>query len=167
MPNIRPYAPADLPALRQCVVEQQDYERALDGRMLSGEAYADPYLEYLFDRCEQHAGTVFMAQADDAVVGFVAIQLRVPYEDLAQVEYDYAHISNLFVFEAHRGAGVGRALLEHARRHAVDNGASYLRIISLGGNTVTRRLYESSGFETREVAYEMRLGEGRPSSLET
>ena len=90
-------------------------------------------------------------------MGFVAILLRVPFDDPAQIEYHYAHIPNLFVFEAHRGVGIGRALLTRAHQHAADSGAHYVRIITLGGNTGSQRLYESFGFEPREVAYEMKL----------
>lgn len=55
-------------------------------------------------------------------------------------------LNDLFVDPAARGRGVGHALLERCRRHAVETGAQRLVLETLAGNTGAQRLYESLGW---------------------
>src|SRR5688500_2705838 len=62
---VREYcAPDDLPAVRMCLIELQEFERALDPRVPPGATIADAYLDGLFRRCDQLAGQLFVAEAD-------------------------------------------------------------------------------------------------------
>jgi GNAT superfamily N-acetyltransferase len=56
------------------------------------------------------------------------------------------NIHDLVVLPAHRGSGVGRALLEAAERKAVDLGCCKLTLEVTEQNHAARRVYERAGF---------------------
>jgi hypothetical protein len=72
--TIREYrAVDDLPAIRACLIELQEVERALDPRLPAGTAMASAYLDRLFTRCRQFAGQLFVADVEGRVTGFVSV----------------------------------------------------------------------------------------------
>ena len=69
-------------------------------------------------------------------------------------------VNDLFVTPAARGRGVGHALLEHCRRHAVEAGAQRMALETLVGNRGAQRLYESLGWRCQNDVtkfYELEL----------
>ena len=56
-------------------------------------------------------------------------------------------LNDLFVLPEARGRGVGRALLEGARKLAAETGAAGLDLATAPENVAARRLYESTGWE--------------------
>jgi ribosomal protein S18 acetylase RimI-like enzyme len=143
---IRPYDPArDAAALRACFVELQDFERALDPGMPSGDAVADAYLARMLARCASWDGCVFVAEDGAAIVGFATVWSRVPPEEPDEPPEPYAYVSDLVVLPASRSRGVGAALLARAEAFARERGAPWLGIGVLVENRA-RRLYERLGF---------------------
>ncbi|HTM01508.1 MAG TPA: GNAT family N-acetyltransferase, partial [Candidatus Omnitrophota bacterium] len=55
-------------------------------------------------------------------------------------------LNDLYVTEAARGLGVGRALMEAAREHAVKTGAKRLTLETMDDNRKAWALYESLGY---------------------
>jgi ribosomal protein S18 acetylase RimI-like enzyme len=149
---VRAYAHRDAADLEDCFVELQEYERGLDPFLVEGRSVARRYLEYMFARCAETAGAVFVAEADGRAVGFVSVWARVKAEMIEEKEYEYAYVSDLVVLPAYRGRGLGRALLDRAEEHARAAGAKILRIGVLARNAPARGLYYSFGFEDRIVA---------------
>ena len=146
---IREYDPArDGAAVRTCFAELQDVERGLEPALPEGRAVADVYVAFMFARCAEWDGAVFVAEEDGAVVGFVCVWARVPPDDPSELR-SYAHVSDLVVLPAWRGRGIGRALLARGETYARTRGAERLRIGVLARNEGARRLYLTSGF--REV----------------
>ena len=148
---IRAYDPAtDAGALRACYVELQDDLRVFDARLPAGEAVADAYLARMLERCATWDGSVRVAIVDGDVVGFVCVWARVPPEPDEPTE-PYAFISDVFVRPAHRGRGIGRALVDAAVEYARAREAAILRLDVLLANGAARRLYERAGFAARLV----------------
>jgi GNAT superfamily N-acetyltransferase len=145
-PDIRPFRSTDIEALRRLVAEMQDYERAIDGRLLEGSEMTQGYTEAMQARCAEHAGLILVADLGGEVVGFTAVQAEVPSQDLDQPPDSYALVSDLAVAAGHRGQGLGRALLVAAEEYARKRGAQELRIAVLAGNHVADQLYQSVGF---------------------
>jgi GNAT superfamily N-acetyltransferase len=145
-PTIRPYEHDDVAACRACVVELQDAERRLDPRLRSGDSMADEYLRQMHERCRDYAGTIFLAEHADTVVGLVMILTHVPFESVDEPPGAYALVAELVVRAGFRAQGIGRALLHAAERHASDNGATELRIGVLSSNLPARQLYVDEGF---------------------
>jgi GNAT superfamily N-acetyltransferase len=67
-------------------------------------------------------------------------------------------MNDLFVSEAARGRGVGRALIEASAAVARERGASQLEWVTAPDNLTAQRLYDSTGAERSEsVEYELGL----------
>lgn len=155
---IRDYAAAsDLDDLRAGFVALQDHERSIYGRLPRGTDVVENCLHHMFERCKACNGSTFIAESDGAFCGFVTVLVRVVSEDPDDGGLEYALVSDLFVAEAFRGLGVGRALLSAAEDHARENGAEWLRVGVIADNRPARALYESSGFEPWYVEQEKRL----------
>jgi carbonic anhydrase len=82
-------------------------------------------------------GGLWLAAHDDVGVGCVALR---PLDETT------AEVKRMFVDEAWRGRGVGRALMETLVAGARERGYRTLRLGTLGDMKVAQRLYESLGF---------------------
>jgi ribosomal protein S18 acetylase RimI-like enzyme len=98
---------------------------------------------------DQHG--VFVAEVDGQVVGYITTWL--------DHESGIGNIPNLAVSSTHRGAGIGRRLIEHALDHFRASGMSYARIETLEQNRIGQKLYPACGFEevARQIHYGMPL----------
>lgn len=155
--SIREYTAGDADALRACVIGIQDAERAYDPRLRPGADIADDYCDFLLEKCAEHAGTIFLADVQGEVAGYVTVLVHVPYELLDEPPGEHAHVADLFVHAGYRGRGIGRALLARAEEHARARGASELTIGVLSANTPARELYLSFGFAPRLETLRKRL----------
>src|SRR5262245_29341173 len=103
MPSmIREYKDSDGPALRQCMVALQDFERTIDARLLPGETMADAYCDQIHRRCLEAQGRVFVAEDEGNVIGFVAVHAQEPFTELDQPPGTHALVAELVVLESHR-----------------------------------------------------------------
>jgi len=106
---------------------------------------------FLSDRLEREECVVFLALAGHEPVGFVQL-----YPSFDSVEARSVWIlHDLFVSPQRRSRGVGRALMEAARRMAEETGACGLSLATATDNRVAQRLYESLGYvrDTRFIHY--------------
>jgi len=60
------------------------------------------------------------------------------------------YLAELYVRPAHRGNGIGRALLGQALAHARDRGADYIHLGTSEDDVAARHLYEKAGFRRTE-----------------
>jgi ribosomal protein S18 acetylase RimI-like enzyme len=101
---------------------------------------------FIAERLRQGDSVIYVASSDadreSAPCGFV--QLYPSYSSLAMRRIWV--LNDLFVDPAARKRGVGRALLERARQHAVDTNAACLTLATLVDNVDAQRLYESLGY---------------------
>lgn len=155
--TIRPYRDSDKAALRRCLIELQEFERNLDDRMQPGEKIADRYVPELLTEADKPYSTLLVAELDDAVVGYVAVNAKVSNDEPDERDYEYAYISDVVVRESARDSGIGKALLAEAEKFALQHGAHWLRIGVLGLNDGAHRLYQSLGFKSREIVLEKNL----------
>jgi GNAT superfamily N-acetyltransferase len=157
VPLIREYRTEDAQLVEDCIVELQDYCKAIDPLMADGKTVAKDYLRYLLAECARTNGKIFVAETDEKVVGMVCVFGNVPCEGADEEEYAYAYISDLVVVTSERKSGVGRALLQHAEDYAKSLGATLLRIAVLADNTIAKTLYLNSGFKERTVTLQKYL----------
>jgi GNAT superfamily N-acetyltransferase len=67
-------------------------------------------------------------------------------------------LNDLYVAKAHRGEGIGRALIDAGAEVARKRGAHHLEWATAPDNKTARRLYDKTGAERSEwVEYELRL----------
>ena len=148
---------SDLPALRQCAVELQDFERALDPRLPEGEKMADAYLEEIFDRVRKFAGKFFLAEIDGRVVGLVTVLGAYRLEEPSATPAPFAYVDDLLVLAKYRGQGIGKALLDEAEAYARRCGRASIRLRVKGGNHPARAFYSQAGYGEYELELEKRL----------
>jgi [ribosomal protein S18]-alanine N-acetyltransferase len=102
---------------------------------------------------ELYPSMFFVAEEDGGVVGY-AIVAR------AEGVTDTGLVISLAVEPAHQGAGVGRALMDHALKAACDVGIGLVELTVAPENTAARHLYESLGFEQTGAILRDYFGEG-------
>jgi ribosomal protein S18 acetylase RimI-like enzyme len=133
--SIRRAAVADVPALAPLFdLYRQFYGKPAD------RALAASFLE---ERLGRDESVVFIAESDQGeALGFVQL-----YPSFSSVSaFPLWVLNDLFVAEQARGLGVGRALMEEARAHAVRTGAKRLTLETVAENTRAWKLYESLGY---------------------
>jgi GNAT superfamily N-acetyltransferase len=101
---------------------------------------------FIRDRLQAKESVIFLAEAGAEgarePVGFV--QLFPSFSSVAACRIWV--LNDLFVAPDARGQGVGRALLEAARQHAVQTGAKRLTLETMTENRAARSLYEEQGY---------------------
>jgi len=109
---------------------------------------SDPALaaSFIRDRLQANESVIFLAEAGEdgsrEAVGFVQL-----YPSFSSVKACGIWVLNdLFVAPSARGRGVGRALLEAARQHAVRTGAKRLTLETTAENRAASSLYEELGY---------------------
>jgi ribosomal protein S18 acetylase RimI-like enzyme len=89
---------------------------------------------------------VLLARAGGDPVGLAVLRLRPALWSTALECY----LAELYIAPAHRGHGLGRALMESAIALARARGADYMDLGTAETDTAARALYESLGFSNRE-----------------
>jgi len=108
----------------------------------------DPDLarRFLGERLDRGESVVFVAVADGKGVGFVQL-----YPTFTSVGARRAWILNdLYVSPDARQRGVGRALMDAARRMAEGMGAAWLELATARDNDRAQALYRSCGYKRDE-----------------
>jgi GNAT superfamily N-acetyltransferase len=133
--RIRDAAPADVPLIASLVRELAEYERLLEEVTLNEERLG----EHLFgERCYAE---VVLAEEDLQAVGF-ALYFH-SYSTFLGLPGIY--LEDLYVRPAHRGGGVGRALLRHIARIARQRGCGRLEWSVLDWNEPAIAFYRRLG----------------------
>ncbi|MPM15373.1 hypothetical protein SDC9_61742 [bioreactor metagenome] len=91
---------------------------------------------------------LFIAEENGAVLGLIHIieEQTPPYDCF--VPHRYATIMDLYVTEDFRGRGIGRELMEYAKRWAKTRGLHYLELSVLAENEDGIRFYRRENFQT-------------------
>jgi len=154
----------DTAAVEALVQALQDFGRAHDTRLPAGATMSSAYLASLRAACEQHAGRIFVAELDAAVIGYACVLSCVPVAEPADGVAEEARVVDLFVAEAARGRGVGRRLLAAAEAHATAQGAHWLRVAVFAWNDEALSLYDGLGFSRHEIVMEKALSRAASAS---
>lgn len=154
--NIRIAAPADVTPLVALLAE---LNRGLERPVESQPADWERNLAELIDDPHAH---LLIAEVSGNVAGLLTLNSRVTVLHERRVGL----IDELVVAEAHRGRGVGRALISAAAEFAQQAGWSEIEVSTESSNQAAAAFYLSCGFSQEAVLLERHLGEagGRPES---
>lgn len=140
-PVIERASRSDLPALATLFEAYRAFYRRPPDR-----AAVERFLE---ERLERGDSVIFVARLDGSAVGFTQL-----YPIFSSLLVGRAFILNdLYVAEAARGRGVGRALLDRAVAHGRAVGAVYLELATETSNLEAQRLYEAAGWSRESGFY--------------
>ncbi|MEW4288471.1 GNAT family N-acetyltransferase [Rossellomorea marisflavi] len=110
---------------------------------------------YLKDRMSGNDSVIFLCFEGEEAIGFTQL-----YPTFSSIGIKRAWILNdLFVAKDARRKGVGDALLQAARAHALETGASSISLSTAPDNLEAQRLYERNGYRQDEtfLHYELSL----------
>ena len=99
-------------------------------------------------RDPRRVDTPILAEVDGHCAGIASLRLapQVFYAGL------YAELTELFVEEAYRRRGIGRALLTYAERIAAEAGAAEIVIRTGFKNLAAQQLYRARGFTDQDLS---------------
>ena len=157
MVNIRKAESSDRTALEVCFGELQSFERSIERNRAEPQSIRGRYIGDLLAECAKTSGAIFVAEVDCRVVGFVCVLPRVPSNNIIELESEYAYVTDLVVLEPFRRAGLGIQLMQAAEMHAVESGATRIRVGVLAENPGAHRLYRKLGYSDSEVILEKRM----------
>lgn len=107
-----------------------------------------------------HADGLGVARDDDStVVGFVMFHVE---RGMYEQDVSRGIVENVYVVPAHRGDGVGSALLDFAERRLVDEGVEVVSLSVLAGNSRARDWYEQRGYSPHRLTMERHVDDGDP-----
>jgi GNAT superfamily N-acetyltransferase len=113
---------------------------------------------------DRAAGAVLRAVASDAAVVLIAmldgefVGLCTAYDDIESVRFGRrVWVEDLAVHPARRSLGIGKQLLDEAKRWARSRGASHLELDSAETRLDAHRFYEREGPDTRSLCFGWRL----------
>ena len=150
-------ADTDMRDLRNCMMQLQDFERSVDGRIPSGQDIVDDYIPGMLFKCRAFDGKILVSETDGVVSGYVMVLARMRSDELQDGDYEYGLVSDLVVDHRYRGQGLGRELLEAAESWVRSKNIGVLRIGVYAENRVARDLYAASGFSEFYVEFEKNL----------
>ena len=112
--------------------------------------------QFLTERFLRKDSTIFMAVSEEGnAMGFTQL-----YPSFSSVSTQRTYILNdLYVSEAHRKKGVGEALMNHAKRFAISEGAKGITLETATDNPA-QKLYERLGWtkDTEVFHYTWEVG---------
>jgi GNAT superfamily N-acetyltransferase len=150
--TIRPIRPDDGPAMMAMLQEFSDYLKELDPEPSPEDDWAGP--------AEMERCVALSFEADPVVATLIAEQDGRPIGYLAWHMgvfeiYKALFVAGLFVSKAARGGGVGRALMEEARRIATGRGAPYIVWMVWRQNPAASAFYRHLGAEPFDESMQM------------
>lgn len=144
---IRPARESDREALIELFFGLNVYEEPFVGNRRLDRAGAIDSLVFAEKKVADTGGVKLVAEIDGSVVGHLFLTWEKHGACVRDDEKDYGYVSELFVREAHRGQGIGRALLSEAERLTRAKGFGHMMLGVLHGNTVAERAYARFGFK--------------------
>jgi ribosomal protein S18 acetylase RimI-like enzyme len=154
--TLRTFRPGDLDRVKAITVEGFDgvsIDRNLENLhgVVAGRDWQWRKRRHIDADLAREPQGLFVAEAGGEVVGYITTWL--------DREAGIGFIPNLAVAATHRGAGIGRRLIEHALDYFRASGMAYARIETLEQNPIGQKLYPSCGFVevARQIHYGMPL----------
>ncbi len=144
---IRPARESDREVLIELFLGLNVYEEPFVGNRRLDRAGAIDSLAFAEKKVADTGGVKLVAEIDGSVVGHLFLTWEKHGACVRDDEKDYGYVSELFVREAHRGKGIGRALLQEAERLTREKGFGHIMLGVLHGNTVAERAYARFGFK--------------------
>jgi GNAT superfamily N-acetyltransferase len=145
--SIRDFDPTkDKAAALSFIMGSQQFEHTVEPDRRLDPQVAEEFLPELTKRMAERRGRAFVAEQDGAAIGWAVFLVEQNPLFVVAEERTYGYISELFVNEAARGTGVGRALIAACEDEARRQGLNQIKIGVLTKNTRAAKIYAEAGY---------------------
>ncbi|MEK9143885.1 MAG: GNAT family N-acetyltransferase [Patescibacteria group bacterium] len=149
----RPYDQSDRDAVVLCLEALSDYLSPLDPlkKIRRLPPWGKKYMGWLLNKVKRQRGIIFVAQADDRVIGCIVVVVE-KMKKLDQLSFAVSHlgrVQELFVYEKHRRHGVASLLMDKAENYLREKKCEIVRIEVFEPNTHAHNFYQSLGYTDR------------------
>ena len=142
---------ADADAISTLYVQLKEHHGALAPDAQRYAVTDEQWMTYVERSLADEAARFYVAARGGDVVGFVKLFFEERSWGLS------CEVDTLVVDDAHRGRGVGTALMRRAEEIAREEGALRMRVNVLHVNSEGRRFYERDGYRTVAIRYGKKL----------
>jgi GNAT superfamily N-acetyltransferase len=144
---IRDFDPArDTQAALAFIMGLQLYEHGFEADRRLDPAVAEEYLPEILKHVAASRGRIFVAEEDDAAIGWTVFTVMHNLLYVVEAERTYGYIAELFVREFARSKGVGRALISACEEEARRQGLKQIKIGVVTKSTRTAEIYAKAGY---------------------
>jgi len=148
--SIRPGTAADIEAVMPLVAKQIAFHEELDAaRFAANPDAAERYRGWLQRVSEDETGVYLVAEEYGAILGFLLAVLQDEYRMYRVKRVGFIH--ELWVEDAQRRQGVGRALVMEAKARFKAMDATQVRLDTSVYNERAQRLFEACGFRRAQI----------------
>lgn len=122
--------------------------------------YGEEYFCYLQQLLADNSGVMYLALADDSVVGMIAGYIE-PKDDEDRITNRCPNrgvIADLVVSSSVRSQGIGKALMIKIEAYFMENGCEFVAVNVFAPNRGAHRFYESIGYAPRNIELYKRIG---------
>lgn len=144
----------DLSQIQELCNTLSEQSHSIDNDLNVKWAHGEEGKKYYEERIDGSKGTCFIAEKDGKIAGFASgtIHNVDEWRLIKRVELD-----NIFIVETHRGAGLGKLLLDAFKQWAKEIDAQRVTLTAYTTNTKAISLYEREGFLPYETTLEYKL----------
>jgi GNAT superfamily N-acetyltransferase len=137
----------DKPAILEFIFALQLHERAFEPNRRIDPQVAEEHYAVLIPHVAKHNGKILVAEDEAAhAVGWAAFHEEEGGVFILAEERKHGFLAELYVVEAARGGGVGRALIAACEDWARGRGLVSLRIGLSARNADAQKVYERTGY---------------------
>lgn len=154
MLKIREYQDSDKDSVINCLIEIQEYERALEPDRARGEDVAREMFQILLTHIAKKQGAIFIAELENEITGFISAHIENDPEQIiyySQSNREWVFISDLVVLPKFRQKGIAKTLLKRVEQYATDNKIKNIKLTVLAKNTIAGSLYRQIGYRDYET----------------
>lgn len=131
--------------LKSLTLESGVFSRFFVDKNFVNNEYSKLYTKWIENSVSKvSAVEVFVAVQDNELLGFITLTKKAD---------DLADIGLLAVSPKARGRKVATSLIEHAKGYAINLGFTRMQVVTQLNNSPAVKLYESVGFELKELTY--------------
>lgn len=110
--------------------------------------YSETGKSYFKRKIEADKDIALVAEINKDVVGYVVVST---YSQPFFKENPIAELDNMFIEESYRGKGIGKKLVEEAKKLAKEKGAKRFKVGAAAQNEKAIKFYQSCGFKDFDV----------------